>query len=83
MLFFQICYDKVIEQVRNGEQVMVFVHARNETVRTAMALRESSKQQGHVSHFQPEKSSNYGDALKVMGRSRNKQLKELFADGYV
>ena len=81
--FVQICYDKVIEQVRKGEQVMVFVHARNETVRTAMAMRECAKQQSGIMHFQPEKSANYGDALKVMSRSRNKQLRELFADGYV
>lgn len=77
----QILYEKVVEQVRKGEQVMVFVHARNETVRTAMAIRESAKQHGGASHFLPEKSANYGDALKTMGRSRNKQLKELFADG--
>ena len=71
----------MIDQVRKGEQVMVFVHARNETVRTAMNIRDSSKQHGEVSHFQPEKSAEYGDALKTMNRSRNKQLRELFADG--
>ena len=69
----------MIDQVRKGEQVMVFVHARNETVRTAMNIRDSSN--GEVSHFQPEKSAEYGDALKTMNRSRNKQLRELFADG--
>lgn len=71
----------MIEQVRNGEQVMVFVHARNETVRTGMSLRESAKQHGDTSYFKPEQTAGYGDALKSVGRSRNKQLKELFADG--
>ena len=31
------CFDTVLENVRNGEQVMIFVHARNETTRTPPA----------------------------------------------
>jgi replicative superfamily II helicase len=34
------CFDKVSELVKDGHQVMVFVHARKETVKTAQMLRE-------------------------------------------
>ena len=37
-----ICYEKVVELVRDGAQVMVFVHARKETVKTAQALRDEA-----------------------------------------
>jgi replicative superfamily II helicase len=34
------CFDKVSDLVKEGHQVMVFVHARKETVKTAQMLRE-------------------------------------------
>lgn len=78
----QVCYDKVFKQVKNGYQVMVFVHARNETVRTAMQFRDLAKNNGQISTFLPEQSPRYGEAEKNIQRSRNKQLKELFTDGF-
>uniref|UniRef100_A0A8B9PMV7 Activating signal cointegrator 1 complex subunit 3 n=1 Tax=Apteryx owenii TaxID=8824 RepID=A0A8B9PMV7_APTOW len=59
-------------------KVMVFVHARNATVRTAMGLREKAKNNGHICHFLPSQGSDYGQVQ----RSRNKQLRELFPDGF-
>ena len=38
----EVCYEKVVEFVRAGHQVMVFVHARNATVNTAMVLKETA-----------------------------------------
>ena len=32
-LMLQIAYDKALAALRNGKQVMIFVHARNDTVR--------------------------------------------------
>lgn len=77
-----VCYDKVLKQVKNDKQVMVFVHARNETVRTAMLFRDMAKNNGHIEFFTPKQSPQYGDAEKTMLRSRNKQLRELFPDGF-
>ena len=39
-LFLEIAYDKALAAIRRGKQVMVFVHARNDTNRTARALVE-------------------------------------------
>ncbi|KAM3931944.1 activating signal cointegrator 1 complex subunit 3 [Leptodactylus fuscus] len=78
----EVCYDNVLKEIRAGRQVMVFVHARNSTVRTAMALRELAKNNGHISYFLPNQGSDYGHAEKQVQRSRNKQLRELFPDGF-
>ncbi|XP_043925219.1 activating signal cointegrator 1 complex subunit 3 [Protopterus annectens] len=76
------CYEKVLEQIRAGHQVMVFVHARNSTVRTAMALRELSKNRGESVYFEPNQGPDFGYAEKQVQKSRNKQLRELFPDGF-
>ena len=46
---------------------MVFVHARNATVRTAMTLREKAKNNGTIGLFQSKQSSEYGTAEKQVG----------------
>ncbi len=45
-------------------QVMVFVHARNETVRTATVLCEMAKNEGDITSFQVDQTPKYGEALK-------------------
>lgn len=43
---------------------MVFVHARNATVKTATALRDLASSRGDLSHFLPEQSAQLGLAEK-------------------
>uniref|UniRef100_A0A665WR59 Activating signal cointegrator 1 complex subunit 3 n=1 Tax=Echeneis naucrates TaxID=173247 RepID=A0A665WR59_ECHNA len=78
----EVCYNKVLEQVKAGHQVMVFVHARNATVRTAMGLIEMAKNLGEISFFQPDQGPDYGQYEKQIQRSRNKQMKEMFPEGF-
>ena len=98
---------------------MVFVHARNATVKTATALRDFAVTYGDQSYFSPEQSARLGHAEKQVmctacglllhvcmyvcmyvrmyvrmyvcmyicmyakvGKSRNKQLRDLFKDGF-
>ena len=89
---------------------MVFVHARNATVRTAEALRDLARSNNHQGHFAPEQTPLFGLADKQVRkkaergregerererelhiiihcvhqvqRSRNKQLRDLFGDGF-
>lgn len=46
---------------------MVFVHARNATVRTAMSLIERAKNNGQISYFLPTQGPEYGHAEKQVG----------------
>uniref|UniRef100_A0A1B0AL97 MER3 helicase-like winged helix domain-containing protein n=1 Tax=Glossina palpalis gambiensis TaxID=67801 RepID=A0A1B0AL97_9MUSC len=74
----QVCYQKCIEQLQDGHQVMVFVHARNATVRTASTLNELAQQNNTCALFLPDtNTSDYGLAIKAIQKSRNKQLMEL------
>jgi len=78
----EVCYEKALYNVRQGFQVMVFVHARNATVKTAMALREKANNEGDIEYFLSEKNSNYGMMEKKVMKSKNKQLREIFPDGF-
>ncbi|RWS31343.1 Activating signal cointegrator 1 complex subunit 3-like protein [Leptotrombidium deliense] len=74
-----ICYEKVYQYVKKGHQCMVFVHTRNSTFKTAMALKERAQREKQIQQFQCDVPSS---AIKSMGRSRNKQLQELFEAGF-
>ncbi|XP_061571388.1 activating signal cointegrator 1 complex subunit 3 isoform X2 [Cololabis saira] len=78
----EVCYNKVLAQVKAGHQVMVFVHARNATVRTAMGLIELAKNHGETCFFQPDQGPDYGQCEKQIQRSRNKQMREIFPEGF-
>ncbi|XP_054270395.1 activating signal cointegrator 1 complex subunit 3 [Macrosteles quadrilineatus] len=78
----QVCYEKVHDMVAKGHQVMVFVHARNATVRTANVLREMAQLKGQLKDFEPGESSAAGLAYKAFSRCRSKQLAELFQAGF-
>lgn len=78
----EICYDKAVDMVQKGHQVMVFVHARNATHQTAMILKEIAQKKGHLKYFEPEDSGAFLKAKKSIGSSPNKQLAELFAFGF-
>jgi activating signal cointegrator complex subunit 3 len=65
---------------------MVFVHARNATVKTCENLIEQASKMGHSEVFKVkvrgESSGEYGKALKSLQVSRNKKLAELFEKGF-
>ena len=78
----EICYDKCVDFLKNGHQVMVFVHARNATVNTAMVMKEMAQQNRETALFLPEDNNQYGPAKSAIEKSRNRQLKELFNAGF-
>ncbi|CAK9814213.1 Activating signal cointegrator 1 complex subunit 3 [Anthophora plagiata] len=74
-----VCYDNVIDILRKGHQVMVFVHARNATVKVANALKELANQHDTLKLFIPDSQTTY--ANKPFPKSRNRHLIELFYSG--
>lgn len=60
---------------------MVFVHARNATVKTGMQFKEMAQNRGHTTVFEPADSAQLTQARNAMGKLRNKQLAELFNCG--
>lgn len=66
----------------NFFQVMVFVHARNGTLRTAENLIKIAQEMGKTEDFLPDDGPELANARKDMARSRNKKLLELFDSGF-
>ncbi|THD24664.1 Activating signal cointegrator 1 complex subunit [Fasciola hepatica] len=78
----EACYEKVLDQVKNGEQVMVFVHARGDTVRTARWIRDQARMLGHTNYFRPTENEEAFKTLKKAERSSDLALRDLIPDGF-
>ncbi|KAJ1749940.1 activating signal cointegrator 1 complex subunit 3 [Coemansia sp. RSA 1821] len=82
-LLNRVCYDRVSELVAEGNQVMVFVHARKDTVKTAQALRELAQMDGALDQFiSLEDTKKHSQLVHRVSKSRNNELKDLYADGF-
>lgn len=75
-------FDKVSDLLRDGHQVMVFVHARKETVKTAMMLRDRVKAEGMHDLVDATLNDKYNLFKRDVGQSRNREMRELFQDGF-
>ncbi|KAI0265187.1 Sec63-domain-containing protein [Gloeopeniophorella convolvens] len=78
----RVTFEKVSELVREGHQVMVFVHARKETVKAALAIRETAAHDSVLHEFSCEDHPSYGHFRRDISTSRNKEMKRLFDDGF-
>jgi antiviral helicase SLH1 len=77
-----VTFEKVSELVRAGHQVMVFVHARKETVKAALALQEAAVKEDILTEFSCQDHPNYGHFRHEISNSRNKEMKQLFDAGF-
>ena len=81
-LMNQICYDKVLDEVRVQNQVIIFVHSRKETVKTAQALRNLATENDTIDHF-IQNDARYKELLtSVSQQVKNAELKDLLPFGF-
>ncbi|KAH7916335.1 Sec63-domain-containing protein [Hygrophoropsis aurantiaca] len=78
----RVTYEKVSDLVRQGHQVMVFVHARKETVKAALALKEAAMTDGTLDEYSCEDHPQWAFFRRSIGESRNKEMKQLFDNGF-
>jgi antiviral helicase SLH1 len=78
----RVTFQKVADLVGCGHQVMVFVHARKETVKTALALKEAANAEGVIDTFDCRDHPQYMFFCRDVGQSRNKEMKQLFDYGF-
>lgn len=78
----RVTFQKVAELVGRGHQVMVFVHARKDTVKTAMALKELAIAEGSIDDFSCESHPQWSLFRRQIGESKNKEMKQLFDSGF-
>ncbi|RKP31638.1 Sec63-domain-containing protein [Metschnikowia bicuspidata] len=78
----RVCYDKVVASLREGRQVMVFVHSRRDTAKTAWAFVSMAQASGHTELFAVEGCAHYETFRRnAAGRRRGCELRELFPHG--
>ncbi|KAL7282501.1 hypothetical protein ACG7TL_003972 [Trametes sanguinea] len=78
----RVTYEKVSELVREGHQVMVFVHARKETVKAAEAIKEAAQADGSLDDFSCNEHPQYDFFRRDISQSRNKEMRQLFDHGF-
>jgi len=77
----EIAFKKTIEVLKNGHQVMIFVHSRRETAVTARMIREMARVEGKTPLFDCKESKDFFTYESRMMRSKNSDLRELFTSG--
>jgi antiviral helicase SLH1 len=74
-------FDKVTDMLKLGHQVMVFVHSRKETVKTARTLFEKATDDACTDLFDPTGHPRYDSAVRDMKQSKGRELRELLQKG--
>ncbi|KAM0720684.1 hypothetical protein Q7P37_004821 [Cladosporium fusiforme] len=75
------CFEKVKDMLEQGHQIMVFVHSRKDTVKTARTLWEMAADEGVTDLFDPTGHEEYTNALRDVKQSKGKELRELVQKG--
>lgn len=74
-------YEKMIESLEKGKQVMIFVHSRKETSETANAMVEFSAMRGTLGHFDSSQHEKYGLWKKDVDKAHSEEVQNLFYKG--
>ncbi|KAI5310708.1 hypothetical protein KEM55_003092, partial [Ascosphaera atra] len=74
-------FEKVKEMLELGHQVMVFVHSRKDTFKTAKTLLEMAADDGCGDLFGTESHEGYEQALRDIKTSKGRELRELVPKG--
>ncbi|OCK86369.1 Sec63-domain-containing protein [Lepidopterella palustris CBS 459.81] len=77
----EVAFEKVTDMLRLGHQVMVFVHSRKDTFKTARNLYEKALDRQCAGLFDPTGHPNYDLAVRDMRTSKGRELRELLPKG--
>lgn len=77
-----VAFEKVMDMVRLGHQVMVFVHSRKDTLKSARDIWQRASDEGESDIFDPTSHPSWPTAEKDMKSSRGRELRELIPKGF-
>lgn len=77
----QVAFEKVKDMLERGHQIMVFVHSRKDTHKTALNLWEKATENACTDLLDPSGHENYDAAVRDMKNSRARELRELLSKG--
>lgn len=78
----EICYEKALVQRRNGNQMLIFVHSRAETGKTAKALRDIALERDELSNFVRDGGATQEILREETPGVKNADLKEVLQYGF-
>jgi pre-mRNA-splicing helicase BRR2 len=78
----EICYEKVMDQRRGGNQVLIFVHSRAETGKTAKALRDLCLERDETSFFVRDGGGTQEILREESSAAKNPDLKDVLPYGF-
>lgn len=76
-----VAFEKVRDMLERGHQIMVFVHSRKDTFKTALNIWEKAAENACTDLLDPSGHENYDAAMRDMKNSRAKELRELLSKG--
>ena len=77
-----VAFEKVRAMLERDHQVMVFVHSRKDTLKTARALYNMAIDQQCADLFDPAQHPRYDLAIRDMKQSKGRELRELLPKGF-
>ncbi|ABN64909.2 DNA-directed DNA polymerase [Scheffersomyces stipitis CBS 6054] len=79
----KVSYEKLADYVNQGLQVMVFVHSRKDTVKSARTFIQIAQDHQELGIFDTSGTEAYQKySREVSNKNRNKDMKELFQNGF-
>lgn len=78
----EICYEKATVQRKNGNQMLIFVHSRAETGKTAKALRDIALERDQLSLFVKEGGATQEILREEVATVKNADLKDVLSFGF-
>lgn len=80
----QVSYEKLVQNIQNGAQVMVFVNSRKDTVKSCETFIQMAQRNGELDIFDTSQSCASYDRFQreVAGKNRSKDMRDLFPFGF-
>jgi len=78
----EICYEKALDQRRNDNQILIFVHSRIETGKTAKALRDIAAERNEQAKFVKDGSATQEILREEASAAKNADLKDVLPYGF-
>ena len=78
----EVCYEKALIQRKNRNQMLIFVHSRAETGKTAKALRDIALERNELTHFVKEGGATQEILREELSSVKNSDLKDVLQYGF-
>ena len=78
----EICYEKALQQRKNNQQMLIFVHSRAECAKTAKALRDLAIERDELEFFVREGAATQEILREELTTVKHSDLKDILTSGF-